>query len=69
MHDAKGDGEVEVGKANVAGYVWNAFGLFFRRGVWENSQFPPAEQSLERSSDLEYTMWEAFVAQYELTDN
>ena len=46
-----------------AGYIWNAFGLFFRRGVYACADmFPPAENELGCKDQLEYSMWDALEA-------
>lgn len=51
-----------------AGYFWNAVGLFFRRGVFDEVYFPPAQRSLSDSKALEYTMWDALEEKFSGVD-
>ena len=49
----------------VAAYLWNAFGLFFRRGVYgDNDIFPPARKALG-CEQLKYSMWDALEDAFE----
>jgi len=46
------------------GYLWNGFGLFFRRGIIDEVEFPPAQKSLALRKELEYSVWDAFHEKY-----
>ena len=54
----------KVAWQHYPGYIWNAFGLFFRRGVVHSLDFPPAYECM-RHDNLKFSMWEAFVTEYE----
>lgn len=54
----------KINKDRCAGYMWNAIGLFFRRGVYDNVYFPPGEKSLANSRVLGYTMWDALQEKF-----
>lgn len=55
----------EVPKDQYGGYLWNAIGMFFRRGICAyNGVFPPAETAL-LNERCEYTMWDALEEEFE----
>ena len=55
---------VEIGEDSREGYLWNAFGLFFRRGVVYGTAFPPATVSMGYHDELSFSVWHAFEAAY-----
>mmetsp|Transcript_1103 Transcript_1103/g.2182 ORF Transcript_1103/g.2182 Transcript_1103/m.2182 type:complete len:278 (+) Transcript_1103:1674-2507(+) len=58
--------EKGIAPTEIAGYLWNAFGLFFQRGLLDSEcmdskcDFPPAAISLSMKQELSYSMWDAF---------
>ena len=48
-----------IDRVLCVGYIWNAMGLFFRRGVFDDVNFPPAKRSMSDSRSLDYTVWDA----------
>mmetsp|Transcript_9089 Transcript_9089/g.21625 ORF Transcript_9089/g.21625 Transcript_9089/m.21625 type:complete len:279 (-) Transcript_9089:109-945(-) len=52
-------------EAAIAGYIWNAFGLFFIRGVVRRSSFPPAAGSMGMVATLDSTMWDEFAKMWQ----
>jgi len=48
-------------KEVIAGYIWNAFGLFFTREIVGKSSFPPAAGSMSLLSVLDSTVWDEFA--------
>ena len=59
--------QVEKKKSVIAGYIWNAFGLFFTRGVVGRSEFPPAAKSLSMAEELDSTMWDEFARSWSVS--
>ena len=59
------NGGKAIDKVLCPGYIWNATGLFFRRGVYDSAFYPPATKCMtESEKNLDYTMWDALEEEF-----
>lgn len=64
MKETRGDDHVSYNDYN--GYVWNAVGMFFRRGLYDNFEFAPAKRSMSNHKEtLCYSVWDALGGLFE----